>query len=68
MQAKDIEEKLGAVIEKAFILKKSRKEYWLDVVKKMTWILMTLCQREDFTDEQIIIMGLHLDEWTADWI
>jgi hypothetical protein len=62
MQAKYIEEKLGAVIEKAFILKKSRKNDWLNVVKKMTWILTTLRQREDFTDEQIIIIGLHLDE------
>jgi hypothetical protein len=34
----------------------------------MTWILTTLRQREDFTDEQIIIMGLRLDEWTVDCI
>jgi hypothetical protein len=34
----------------------------------MTWILTTLRQREDFTDEQIIMIGLRLDEWTVDWI
>jgi hypothetical protein len=33
MQAKDIEEKLGDIIEKAFILKKSRKDDWHDVTK-----------------------------------
>jgi hypothetical protein len=27
-----------------------------------------LRQREYFTDEQIIIIGLRLDEWTFDWI
>jgi hypothetical protein len=46
MQAKDIEEKLGAIIEKALILEKLRKEDWLDVVKKMSWILTTLRQRK----------------------
>jgi hypothetical protein len=34
----------------------------------MTWILTTLRQREDFTDEQIIIICLSLDEWTVNWI
>jgi hypothetical protein len=34
----------------------------------MTWILTTLRQREDLTDEKIIIMGLRLDEWTVNWI
>jgi hypothetical protein len=68
MQAKDIEEKLGDIIEKAFLLEKSRKDDWHDVKKKMTWILTTLCQRKDFTDEKIIIMFLRLDEWTVDWI
>jgi hypothetical protein len=48
MQAKDIEEKLGDIIEKAFTLDKSRKEDWHEVTKKMTWILTMLRQREDF--------------------
>jgi hypothetical protein len=34
MQAKYIEEKLGDIIEKAFLLKKSRKDDWHDVTKK----------------------------------
>jgi hypothetical protein len=68
MQAKYIEEKFGDIIEKAFTLKKSRKDDWNEVTKKMTWILMTLRQRENFNDEQIIIIGLRLDEWTVDWI
>jgi hypothetical protein len=34
----------------------------------MTFILTTLRQREDFTGEKIIIVGLHLDEWTVNWI
>jgi hypothetical protein len=34
----------------------------------MTWILTTLRQREDFTDEKTIIMGLCVDDWTVDWI
>jgi hypothetical protein len=34
----------------------------------VTVILRTLRQREDFTDEQIIIIGLRLDEWTVNWI
>jgi hypothetical protein len=38
------------------------------VVKTITWILTTLRQREDFTDEQMIMMRLHLDEWTIAWI
>jgi hypothetical protein len=65
MQAKDIEEKLGGIIEKAFILGKSRKDDWHDVIRKMTRIFTTLHQREDFTDEQLIIKGLRLNEWTA---
>jgi hypothetical protein len=32
MKAKDIEEKLGAVIVKALILEKSCQDDWLDVV------------------------------------
>jgi hypothetical protein len=68
MQAKYIAEKLGDIIEKAFTLDKSRKDDWNEVTKKMTWILTTLRQREDFTDEQIVIIGLRLDEWTVDWI
>jgi hypothetical protein len=68
LQAKDIEEKLGDIIEKAFTLDKSRKDDWNEVTKKMTWILTTLRQREDFTDEQIVIIGLRLDEWTVNWI
>jgi hypothetical protein len=32
MQAKDIEEKLGGIIEKAFILEKSRKDDWNEVI------------------------------------
>jgi hypothetical protein len=34
----------------------------------MTWILTTLRQQENFTDEQIIIIGLRLDDLTVDWI
>jgi hypothetical protein len=68
IQAKDIEEKLVDIIEKASTLDKSRKDDWHEVTKNMTWILMTLRQSEDFTDEQIIIIGLHLDEWTVDLI
>jgi hypothetical protein len=34
MQSKDIEPKLVAIIEKALILEKSRKNDWLKVVKK----------------------------------
>jgi hypothetical protein len=59
---------LGGIIEKAFTLKTSHKDDWHEVTKKITWILTTLRQREDFTDEQIIIIGLCLDEWTVDWI
>jgi hypothetical protein len=68
MQANYIEEKLGDIIEKAFTLEKSRKDDWHDVTKKMTWILTTLRQREDFTDEKIIIIGLCIDEWTVNSI
>jgi hypothetical protein len=59
---------LGAIIEKAFTLDKSRKDNWNEVTKKMIWILTTLRQREDFTDDQFVIIGLRLDEWTVDWI
>jgi hypothetical protein len=45
MQAKYIEEKLGSIIEKPLTLQQSCKNDWLKVVKKMTWILMTLHQR-----------------------
>jgi hypothetical protein len=34
MQAKDIEEKLGGIIEKAFMLEKSRKDDWLEIQKR----------------------------------
>jgi hypothetical protein len=50
---------LGDIIKKAFTLKKSRKD---------DWQLTTLRQREDFTDEQIIIIGLLLVEWIVEWI
>jgi hypothetical protein len=68
MQAKYIEEKLGDIIEKAYTLDKFRKDDWNEVTKKMTWILRTLRQREDFTDEQIVIIGLRLDEWIVNCI
>jgi hypothetical protein len=68
MQAKDIEERFGEIIEKALTLDKSHKDDWHEVTKKMTWVLTTLRQGEDFTDDQIIIIGLRLDEWTVDWI
>jgi hypothetical protein len=34
----------------------------------MACILKTLHQREDFTDTQIVHIGLRLDEGAADWI
>jgi fructose-bisphosphate aldolase class 1 len=57
-QAKTIEEQLVPIIENALTLQESRKDERIEVVKRMTWILMTLCQREDFTNVQIVIVGL----------
>jgi hypothetical protein len=67
-QAKVIEEKLAPIIEKALALQESCKDDWIEVVRKMTWILTPIRQREDFSDEKIIITGVHLEEWTVDWI
>jgi hypothetical protein len=68
MKAKEIERKLGPITENALTLQEYQKDDWLKVAKNMTWILSKLLQLEDFTDEQIISMGLRLDEWTVDWI
>jgi hypothetical protein len=68
MQATYIEKKLVPIIEKAFTLQESRKDAWIKVVKQMTWVLTAFLHREYFTDEQLIIMGLRLDEWTIDRI
>jgi hypothetical protein len=67
-QAKTIEEKLASIIEKALLLEESRKYDWIELVKIMSWILTTFCQQEDFTDDQIIIFGLQIEEWTVKWI
>jgi hypothetical protein len=64
-QAKKVEHQLPAIIAKAMVLEVSKADDWVNVTTKLEWILITLRQREDFTDAQIETMSVMIDEWTV---
>jgi hypothetical protein len=56
---------LAPIIKKALTLQEYRNDDWIEVVERMTSILTTLCQQKYFTDDQIVIVGIKIDEWTV---
>jgi hypothetical protein len=68
VQAKNVEQKLPEIIDRALKLYTSRPQAWKDVVLKMRKIMTTLRQRGHFSDDQIKAVELELNAWTDEWI
>jgi hypothetical protein len=64
-QAKVLEENLAEIIKKVLTLEESLAADWTEVYKSMMWMLTTRRQREDFTDDKVVIVGLQIDEWSV---
>jgi hypothetical protein len=46
----------------------SNKSSWLECQSKISAIIETLGQKQEFTDEQISKLQLNIDDWNAKWV
>lgn len=68
VQAKKVEIELQSIIAWCLTLENLPASDWQICCDQMTWILTTLYQRADFTNEEIKTMGEQIDTWTILWL
>jgi hypothetical protein len=68
VQQTRVEQVLFIIIDKALTLETSKAADWKDLIIRITWIVATLGQQDDFSDELIVTVESKIAKWIEKWV